>query len=201
MQVELEARRNPEVPTAAAECPEQLGVLVGARTHDATVRSHEVGADEVVARQAVLRRQVPDAAAERQPADPRRTHDAARRDEPDGLRRAVEVEPGRAALSACDPPVAVHRDASHAREVDHEPTVEHAVARGVVPSSAHGDIQIVGTCEIERGRDVGGAETPRDQTRPAIDEGVEADARGVVLGVSRDDDGAAERAPKLGHLL
>src|SRR5439155_10440052 len=77
MQVELESRRDAEVAARAAERPEELGVLSGTRVDDGPVRSDELGADEVVAREAVLRRQVADAATECQPRNARRAHDAA----------------------------------------------------------------------------------------------------------------------------
>ena len=63
MQAELESRRDAEVAARAAERPEELGVLSGTRVDDGPVRSDELGAHEVVAREAVLRRQVADAAA------------------------------------------------------------------------------------------------------------------------------------------
>src|SRR4051812_2816160 len=56
MEAELQSRRHAEVAASAAEAPEQLGVLVG--VVDRPVRGDDLRADEVVARQAVLRGQV-----------------------------------------------------------------------------------------------------------------------------------------------
>ena len=109
-------------------------------------------------------------------------------DETERLRRGVEVEPGRAAAGARTSAVSVHLDRPHEREVDHEPAVGHAVSGGVVPASAHRHLQLVRPCEIERGRDVAGADAARDHRRPAVDESVEAAARRVVAGVVGNED-------------
>ena len=111
--------------------------------------------NEIVAGQAVLRCQVPEPATEREAADARGADHATRRHEAERLHRRVEVEPGRPAFGAGDPRFAVHLDAAHPREVDHEPAVEDAVPCGVVPAAAHGDLEGVRTREVEGGRDVG----------------------------------------------
>ena len=151
MEAKLELRGDPEVPATASEPPEQLGVLVPARTDEGPVRSHELGADEVVARQAVLRGQVTDPATESQAGNARGAHDAAGRDEADCLRRRVEVEPGGAAGGAGDPCLGVHVDVPHRREVDHEAVVADAMPSGIMPTTANRDLQPVRTGKIEGG--------------------------------------------------
>ena len=97
-------RRAPRSPQSSSGFSSSL-----ARTTDPSGRD-DLGADEVVAGEAVLGGQVADAAAEGEPAHACRADDAAGRDEAEGLRRRVEVEPGRAALGAGDPRVAVDLD-------------------------------------------------------------------------------------------
>ena len=46
---ELEGRHDAEVAAAAAQCPEQVRVLLGAGGEEATVGGHDVGRDQVVA--------------------------------------------------------------------------------------------------------------------------------------------------------
>ena len=70
-----------------------------ARTH-AAVGQHHLGGPQVVERQAVLRHQPAEAAAERQAGDPGAADDAAGRREPVQLRLAVELPPEDAALRA-----------------------------------------------------------------------------------------------------
>ena len=74
MQPEVESRDDAEVAAAAAQRPEQLVVCLD---HLAG-RSDDLRPDEVVAGQAVLGRQVPDAATEREPSDAGRADDARR---------------------------------------------------------------------------------------------------------------------------
>ena len=64
MQAELQLRRDAEVAAATAQRPEQLGVLIGARTNRRPVRGDDLGADEVVAGETVLCGQMADPAPE-----------------------------------------------------------------------------------------------------------------------------------------
>ncbi len=111
-----------------------------------------------------------DAAAESEAGHAGGADDPAGSDEPEGLRRRVEVEPGRAALGAGDPRVAVDVDRAHEGEIDDEPVVDDAVPRRIVAASAHGHLQIVRSSEVEGDSDVAGAEATRDHRRPPIDE-------------------------------
>ena len=105
--VGLERRLSAHRDPLRLEGGEVARDLHGVGAHDAPVGSDELGADDVVAGQAVLCRQVSDAASEREAADAGRSDDAARRDEPLGDRRRVEVEPRRAAFSTSDAALSV----------------------------------------------------------------------------------------------
>ena len=149
----------------------------------------------------MLRSQVTESAAEAEPDHTGGAVDASGRDEAEGLRRLVEIEPCRAAVGAGDPRLAIHFDPAHQREVDHQPVITDAVAGGIVPPSAHGQGQLVRPCEIESDRDIASAEATRDHRRPAIDERIEAAAYCVVLGVGGADDGASQRPSQLVQAL
>ena len=69
MERELERRHDAEGAAAAAQRPQQVGVLVGGRAHDRAVPRHQLGGEQVVAGQAVLALQPARAAAQRQPGD------------------------------------------------------------------------------------------------------------------------------------
>ena len=69
VQAELEAGDHTKIPTAAAQRPEQIGIVVSRRPDDSAVGEHDFGSNEVVDCQAVFAHQPSDAAAERQPAD------------------------------------------------------------------------------------------------------------------------------------
>ena len=66
MELELEPRDDAEVAAAAAQAPEQVGVLRLARVDEPAVGGDDVGADEVVAREPELPHRPADAAAERE---------------------------------------------------------------------------------------------------------------------------------------
>jgi hypothetical protein len=93
MQAEDERRHDAEVAAAAAEGPEEVGILVGAGGDALAAGQHDVGRQRVVDRQPVLARQVAVAAAEREAADPGGGDDAADRREPVLVRGAIDVAP------------------------------------------------------------------------------------------------------------
>ena len=66
---EQERGHDPEVATAAAQGPEEVGVLARARGDEAAVGQDQVRLEEVVDREAVTARQVADSAAQREAAD------------------------------------------------------------------------------------------------------------------------------------
>ena len=71
MGLKLERGHDAEVAAAAAQRPEQIGMLARAGVHLRAIGQHHVGADQVVDREPEAARQVADAAAEREPADAR----------------------------------------------------------------------------------------------------------------------------------
>ena len=75
---ELELGDDAEVAAAPAQRPEELRVLVRARLDPLAVRQDDLGGEQVVDREPVTARQMPDAAAERQSADAGGGDDAAR---------------------------------------------------------------------------------------------------------------------------
>src|SRR5689334_2030753 len=91
MEVELERDDDAEVAAAAANGPEELGVLPRARMHQLAVRGHDVGRDQVVDRHAEGARQPAEAAAEGEARDPGRRVDPGGKGEAEGLRLLVDV--------------------------------------------------------------------------------------------------------------
>jgi hypothetical protein len=73
------------------------------------------------------------------------------------------------------------------------------VSGGVVPTSAHGDLQRVRLGEVKGPRHVAGIETTQDHGRPAVDTGVEAAARRIEPGICGGEHRAAKRSPQPGQ--
>src|SRR5262245_66219761 len=69
MQPEVELDNDSEIAAAAAQPPEQVGMLIGGRAHDVAVRGDDGAGHDVVTRETVLARQPAHAAAQCQPAD------------------------------------------------------------------------------------------------------------------------------------
>ncbi len=128
-QLELQRGHHTEVATATAQRPEQVLVLLLAGDQELPVRGHHVGRDQVVAGQPETAIQVPDPAAEREPADTGGRDDAAGRRQPEGVRGCVEVAPGRAAAGPRGPADRVHPDVAHPAQVGDNAIVDRCRTR------------------------------------------------------------------------
>ena len=180
MQAVLERGHDPEVAAAAAQAPEQVGVLVLARAQQVAVDGHDVGGQQVVDRGAVAAHQPADPAAEREAGDARVGDDAADRGQAVFLRGGVEVAPQDTGSGASGPRFGVQLDRAHRRQVDHEAVVVDAQARDAVAAAADGDREVALAGEPERGGHVGGARGAGDQRGPAVDRAV-PDLAGLVV--------------------
>ena len=94
VQRELERGHDAEVAAAAAQRPEQLGMLVGGGADRLAARGHELDGEQVVAREAVLALEPAGAAAEREAGDAGARDAAADGGEPVLLGGAVDLGPG-----------------------------------------------------------------------------------------------------------
>ena len=197
VQLELELRHDREVAAAAAQCPEQVGVLLLGRHQHVAGGRHDAGGEQVVDRQPVLAAQPPHAAAEREPAD------AGVADQPDGHRQAVRlgrrVEVAEQGTAADPHPARVRVDDHlvHGTEVDHEAVVHDGRARHAVRPAAHGHLEAVGSGEPDGCLHVRLVGTSRDGERAAVDGRVPDAATLVVRRVVGADDLATQSAAKV----
>ena len=123
------------------------------------------------------------------PHDASRADDAAGRDEIEGLRRGVEIEPGCTATRArtIGRPASTSTVRKSERSITSAPS-DDAMSGRVVPTPTHRDLELVGTGEIKGGCDIAGAGATSDQRGAAVDECVEAPAGSVVADVVGNDD-------------
>ena len=133
----LERGDDAEVAAAAAQRPEQVGVLVGRRAHDLALGGDHVHRDHVVAGPAVAARQVAEAAADGEAGDAGGGDEAEHGRQPVHLRLAVQIAQRAAGLRAADALRRIDPDAAQQRQVDHQPAVAHREAGDVVAAAAH----------------------------------------------------------------
>ena len=172
MQPELERRRDAEVSAAAANRPEQVGVLVRRGADDAAVGQHQLDTEQVVQRHSMLRHEPAEPAAEREAGHTGGRHDAAGRGEPVHLRFPVELCPERAARSARRACGGVDVHVLHERQVDHQALVDGRPPADVVPAAAYRDLETAVARETHGKRDVGAAAALGDQRGPLVHQAV-----------------------------
>src|SRR5204863_7998218 len=89
-----------EVAASPAQGPEEVLVLLLTGEHDLAVGRDDLGGQQVVAGEAVLPREVADAAAQREAGDAGRADNAAGRGQPLDVGGVVEARPRAAAAGA-----------------------------------------------------------------------------------------------------
>ena len=192
VQRETERAGDAEVPAAAAQRPEQVGVIVGRRADDLALGGDHLDLREVVDGEPVLAHEPADAAAQADTADAGMADDAARGSETVRLRRMVDISPQGAALDECRALDRIDRDGAHRRQVDHDPAVAHRGAGDVVTPTANGDLEIAVAGEAHRGGHIGGVAAAGNQPRSSVDGAVPYGSGGVVVIVVGDDHIAPE---------
>ncbi len=187
-----QGRRDAEVPAAAPECPEEVGMRVLRHVEDLAVGRDELDRDEVVRGEPVLRHDPAEAAAEGEPGNARRRDRAARDGQPVLRDGVVELAPGEPALCGYEARVGIHRRLLHLCEVDHHRAVRDREPADVVAPAADRDLGARGPREADRRRGVGGRAAADDQRGPPVDHPVVDAPRGLVSVVSREQHGAAD---------
>ena len=192
MQAVGERGGDAEVPAAAAQRPEQVRVRGRVDLEDLAVRGHELDAQQVVGREAVLGHQPAEPAAEGEAGD------AGRRDRTPGHRQAVraggrvELVPGRAALRGHGGALGIDRDVVHVGEADHQAAVGHRSPGDVVAATADRHLEPVAAREGECRDHVAGRAGADDDCRAAVDEAV-VDGPGLVVArVPSGEDGPGD---------
>ena len=147
MRLEQEARHHAKVAAAAAQGPEEIGVLALAGRDKTAIGQDDVRLEQVVDRQAVLAREVARAPAEGEARDAGGRDDAKGHGQAervggviDVARRAAGIDPNGAARR-------IDAHALHQRQVDHQTVVAAAKAGAVVAAAPDGDEQA-----LRRGR-------------------------------------------------
>jgi hypothetical protein len=198
VEAELEPRGDAEVPAAAADRPEQVRVVLGIDVQELAVRGHDLGGEQVVDRHAVLADEEADPATERDPgdADGAGVAEARREAVLCGGRRVLAR--GQAGAGPGGAPVGVDVERLEGGDVEDDPALGAAVARGAVGAAADRELGAGVAGEGDDAGDVGGVGGADDDGGPAVVVGVDDGARLVVVWILRGEDLALEVEGELG---
>ncbi len=196
VRLEFERRHDAEIPAAAAQRPEQVGLRFRRRGSDRAVGADDAGRPETVDRQSVFPADPSFSAAEREPSNARLRHDAARHDEAKGLRLAIEITPHRAALDSGDARLRIEVHAAHAREIDDDAAVTTREAGHGVAAAPDGHQEIALPRERDGIDDVSCSRAPDDDRRAMLMHRV-VDRPLAVPRIVRLQDVAADRRREL----
>ena len=192
VELELEARHDPEVAATAADRPEEVLVLVRIGGQQPAVGGHDLDRLEGIDRQTELPNEEADTAAERQPGDADRPGVPEGRCETMGS-GGFRVLPGRhAGLDPRGLPLGVDVESLHVREIEHDAAVDGAVTCNAVTAAPHREGHPGFACQDHGARDVAGTGRLDDEGRAPIEHRVVREPGDVVLGSAGDDQLALE---------
>ena len=154
VQAEREPGDDAEVAAAAAERPEQVGVLVAVGGADLAVRGDDLDLLEVVDRPAEAARQVAEAAAEGQAGDADLGDEAEHGRQPVLLRRPVDVLEQAPRPDVRELGVGIDRDVAHAGHVERQAALGDRGSGDVVAAALDAEQQPVVAREPHRRGDV-----------------------------------------------
>ncbi len=124
----LEGRDDAEVAAAASQRPQQVRVLVLARSYDLAGGGDNLGREQVVAGQAVGAAQPSDTAAKSQPGDSGFADQAERYGETDPLSGHVDIADRRTAGRPDAAPFGVHVHLPHTGQVDDQAVIHDRIS-------------------------------------------------------------------------
>src|SRR6185503_15092076 len=143
IQLELEAGDDAEVPAAASESPEQVGILGAARADEPAVRRDDVHRSNRIAGPPETPGEIAKPAAHRQAGDTGVRHEAEGRRETVELCLAIDVAEQTAGLCVSAACLSIDPDAAGSRHVEHQPAVADRQPGNVVPAAFDRDGQAV----------------------------------------------------------
>ncbi len=148
--LQLQRGHNAEVPAAAAQRPEELGLVLVVGAHELPVRGDELGRAHAVAGQAVLASEPAVATAERVADDPDLGRGAGQSSEPRGRGQRAHVAPLRGRADADAAVLEVDLGPGHPPRLEEERVPAESGQRArAVPFGLHGHAQAVVASEVD----------------------------------------------------
>lgn len=143
VQPEIQSRDDAEVAAAATDRPEQIFVLARPEFQHLAIGSHELRADDVVARCPEEAAPGGIAAGERQTSHADRPAAAHRRDEPERERRGEQLANRRSAANGGDSAVRIDADGVERAEINLQRAIGDAESGVAVTAAADGDRDVM----------------------------------------------------------
>jgi hypothetical protein len=196
--VELDGGHDAEVAAAAAQRPEQLGLVLGVDADQLPLGGDELERRDGVGLQPVLAREPPHAATERVAGDADVGRGAVQPSQAMGRQARADAIPLDAGADANAAGAGIDADLLQAADVDEEQIVHVAQRRLVVGGRLRRDAQPEALGERDGLGDVAGVGRERDRGGPLVDEQIERRARLVVARVVGEHDGTGERVGDVG---
>ena len=153
-QPQLQGGDDAEAAAAAAQRPEQVGLVLAVRAAELAVGGHHLDRPHVAGRQAVLAAQEAHAAAQGVPGDADIPGRARKRGQPVPGRGLHDAEPHRARLHARGPRQRIDLDAVHPVGLEQDGVRQRPERHGVVPGALGRDPLAVVRGERGGSRDV-----------------------------------------------
>ena len=197
MEAVLEGRDNPKVPAAPAYAPKEIRVFRGAGGQEAPISRDQIDREQIITREPVFPGQPTQTPAQREARDARRGVRAAGGGQAKRLGLMIELAPRDPAFRTGCPAHGVNTHALHPRQINHETAVTHRVAWDVVATAPHRHQQTVGAGALHGIDDVGNPSAAGNQRGPFVDHTVPHRAGGIIAGVAREDEGAAQTSLEL----
>ncbi len=198
VKAEQEGGHDAEVAAAAAHAPRRgprsRSLLAVTRRPSASTTS---AASRLSMVRPYLRRQVADAAAQRQPADAGRGDDAGRHGHAEGMRGVIHVAPCAAAVRRDGVRRRVDSNALHPRQVDDQPVVTDSRPPPLWPPPRIADKHPVFAGKVDCCDDIRHVSTRDDETRPLVDHRVVNFAGRVICLIRGLDELTANTTSKL----
>ena len=198
VQLDLDGGHDAVVPAAAAQRPEQVGVVVVGGADERAVGGHELDRADAVGGEAVLAGEPREAAAEHVADDADVGARAGQRGEAELGGGLGDLGPQRAGLAAGDPRLGVDLDAAQLVGLDEDRVGERVVGAGVVAGALGGHEQAALTGELDDGDDVGGRRRDGYGGGALVDGEVPGLAGLVPIGVAGGADAALHALAELG---
>src|SRR5215475_3093437 len=172
MEPVCEGGDDPEVPTPAAQAPEEVCVLGRTGPAELSVSGDDIDGHEIVTHQSEAAHEVAEPASQREPGDACGRHKATGRGQAKGLGLLVELRPGDPRLCTRCAAGRVDPNPLHPGEVDHEATVTHGQTRHIVTTPMHRHQKAVVPGEIDGGNDICGPRTAGDESGAPINHAI-----------------------------